>query len=77
MNAVRNQEKIILSEPYLAQDLSVAYITFSKFIQLTDRNLDGVAAVDINISWNVYREIMEDMGILSHTYVVDMKGNTV
>jgi hypothetical protein len=34
-------------EPYLADDLSVVYVTFTKYVSLDGK--DGVASVDINL----------------------------
>ena len=39
--------KVQLMEPYLADDLSVVYVTFTKFVSLDGK--DGVASLDINL----------------------------
>ena len=39
--------KVQLMEPYLADDLSVVYVTFTQYVSLDGK--DGVASLDINL----------------------------
>ena len=77
MATVKNKDlgKVQLMEPYLADDLSVVYVTFTKYFSLDGK--DGVAAVDINLQWPIYKEVIDDMDFLSHYYIVDKQGNSL
>jgi hypothetical protein len=77
MNAVKYKDsgKVQLMEPYLADDLSVVYITISKYVSLNGK--DGVASMDINLQWKIYKDVLGDMKILSHYFIVDLNHHSL
>ena len=79
MDAVKSKSKnVLLSDPYLGNpgDLAV-YITFTKYSPVQNGLHDSVLAVDLSTGWEVYREIMNGQKILSHYFLVDLKGQVI
>lgn len=77
MKAVKEKAdgKVTLIPPYLADDKSVVYVTLSKYFLLNGK--DSVASVDVNLQWEVYSQIIEDMDFLSHYFIVDVNANSL
>ena len=73
----RGEKKVTLSDPYLSFSSSDLQITIAKYLQLSSRKLDAVIAHDINMQWEVFEQIFNDMPILSHYYLIDQKNSTL
>ena len=78
MNAIRNPDQTLLSDPYLAADGAFqVYVTFSRHMAVGGGGRDAVSAVDINMNWSVYNLILEDIEFLDHYFIVDLKENVI
>ena len=77
MLAMRNQERVILSDPYIGLSEGTVFQTFAKYAALGPDKKDFVQGIDINFNWPVYKTIMEDMNIIDHYFFVSKSGNVI
>jgi hypothetical protein len=77
MNSYRDRSKVILSAPYQSDFGELIYITFSRYFNASAKDFEAVAAVDINMNWHVYHEVLADLTFIDHFFLVDLNGNVI
>lgn len=70
----KNENKVLLSDPYLYQN--VMYTGFANYVPLTSTNKDSIIREDINYAWHLYNDTIFDE-ILDHYFLVNVKGNVI
>jgi hypothetical protein len=64
-----------MTEPYIYKEQ--VYITISQYQPFGPEKKDYVQAIDLKLTWSIYEDVLSDMSILDHHFIIDTHGHAL